>query len=84
MIYNILYWFSIFYMIFLSLITQLGSDSFAQEYLEILKKENVDVSHVKIQKDKHSGIAHIIVTEDGTFLSYIVLSLKALDSLRMS
>jgi len=50
----------------------LGSDIFAQEYLEILKKEKIDASHVKIQNDKHSGIALITVTEDGTFLSYIV------------
>lgn len=49
------------------LISQLGSDTFAQEYLEILKKENVDASHVRIQSDKHSGIAHIVVAEDGTF-----------------
>lgn len=59
----------LFYIVFFYLLSQLGSDSFAQEYLEILKKENVDASYVKIQKDKHSGIAHITVTEDGMFLS---------------
>ncbi len=40
---------------------------FAQEYLEILRKENVDVSHVKIQSDKQSGVAHITVAENGMF-----------------
>lgn len=46
----------------------MGCDTFAQEYLEILKGENVDASCVKIQNDKHSGVAHITVTENGTFL----------------
>lgn len=49
------------------LLSQLGSDMFAQEYLEILKRENVDASRVRIQSDKHSGVAHIIVAESGTF-----------------
>ncbi|EFN66436.1 Ribokinase [Camponotus floridanus] len=62
-----------------ALIASLGSESFAQEYLEILKKENVDTSHVKIQKDKHSGIAHITVTEDGE--NSIVIVLGANESL---
>lgn len=49
------------------LLSQLGSDTFAQEYLEILNRENVDASRVKIQNDKHSGVAHITVAENGTF-----------------
>lgn len=57
--------------VFFYLITQLGSDTFAQEYLEILRKENVDISHVKIQKDKHSGIAHITVAENGMFYNIV-------------
>lgn len=60
--YHILYCTFLHFIFFLS---QLGSDAFAQEYLEILRKENVDVSHVNIQKDKQSGIAHITVAEDG-------------------
>ncbi|XP_014475597.1 PREDICTED: ribokinase-like [Dinoponera quadriceps] len=61
------------------LVASLGYDTFAQEYLEILKKENVDTSHVKIQKDKHSGIAHITVAEDGQ--NSIVIVLGANESL---
>jgi len=49
------------------LLSQLGFDTFAQEYLEILKRENVDASRVRIQSDKHSGVAHIVVAENGTF-----------------
>jgi len=49
------------------LLSQLGFDTFAQEYLEILKRENVDASRVRIQSDKHSGVAHITVAENGTF-----------------
>lgn len=48
-----------------ALVASLGSDSFAQDYLEILKKENVNVSHIQIQKDKQSGIAHITVADNG-------------------
>ncbi|XP_029157808.1 ribokinase-like [Nylanderia fulva] len=62
-----------------ALIASLGYDTFAQEYLEILKTENVDVSHVQIQKDKHSGIAHITVAEDGE--NSIVIVLGANESL---
>ncbi|XP_070171571.1 ribokinase [Polyergus mexicanus] len=62
-----------------ALIASLGSDMFAQEYLEILRKENVDISHVKIQKDKHSGIAHITVAENGE--NSIVIVLGANESL---
>ncbi|XP_018051935.1 PREDICTED: ribokinase-like isoform X3 [Atta colombica] len=56
-----------------ALIASLGSDMFAQEYLEILRKENVDVSHVKIQSDKQSGVAHITVAENGENTIIIVL-----------
>jgi len=48
-------------------LSQLGFDTFAQEYLEIFKRENVDASRVRIQSDKHSGVAHITVAENGTF-----------------
>lgn len=36
----------------------------------ILKEENIDTSHVNIEKDKHSGIAHITVAENGMFSFY--------------
>lgn len=62
-----------------ALVSLLGCDTFAQEYLEIFKRENVDASHVKIQKDKHSGIAHITVAENGE--NSIVIVLGANESL---
>lgn len=48
-----------------ALVASLGSDTFGQNYLEVLKKENVNASYVQIQKDKQSGIAHITVAENG-------------------
>ncbi|KAH0944763.1 hypothetical protein HN011_004092 [Eciton burchellii] len=48
-----------------ALVASLGYDTFAQEYLKILRKEGLNVSHVKIQSDKFSGIAQITVTEAG-------------------
>ncbi|XP_077274143.1 ribokinase isoform X4 [Temnothorax americanus] len=62
-----------------ALIASLGSDPFAQEYLEIFRKENVDASRVKIQSDKHSGVAHIVVAENGE--NSIVIVLGANESL---
>ncbi|XP_011687247.1 PREDICTED: ribokinase-like [Wasmannia auropunctata] len=62
-----------------ALIASLGFDTFAQEYLEIFKRENIDASRVKIQSDKHSGIAHIIVAENGE--NSIVIVLGANESL---
>ncbi|XP_020296651.1 ribokinase-like [Pseudomyrmex gracilis] len=62
-----------------ALIASLGYDTFAQKYLEILKEEKVNTSHVKIQNDKHSGTAHITVTEDGE--NSIVIVLGANESL---
>ncbi|EZA52835.1 Ribokinase [Ooceraea biroi] len=62
-----------------ALVASLGHDVFAKEYLEIFKKEHVDASHVKIQNDKHSGIAHITVAEDGE--NSIVIVLGANESL---
>lgn len=46
---------------------QLGSDIYAQEYLKIFEKENIDSSQVQIQANTHSGIAHITVTENGEY-----------------
>ncbi|KAK2576297.1 hypothetical protein KPH14_005662 [Odynerus spinipes] len=62
-----------------ALVASLGSDSFAQDYLEILKKENVNASYIQIQKDKHSGVAHITVAENGE--NCIVIVPGANDSL---
>ncbi|XP_018402164.1 PREDICTED: ribokinase-like [Cyphomyrmex costatus] len=62
-----------------ALIASLGSDTYAQEYLEILRKENVDASRVKIQSDKQSGVAHITVAENGE--NSIVIVLGANESL---
>ncbi|XP_011875662.1 PREDICTED: ribokinase-like [Vollenhovia emeryi] len=62
-----------------ALIASLGSDTFAQEYLEILRRENVDASRVRIQSDKHSGVAHITVAESGE--NSIVIVLGANESL---
>ncbi|KAL0106007.1 hypothetical protein PUN28_016018 [Cardiocondyla obscurior] len=62
-----------------ALIASLGSDTFAQEYLEILKKEYIDASRVKIQSGKHSGAAHITVAENGE--NSIVIVLGANESL---
>jgi ribokinase len=46
----------------------LGSDSLGEVYLEKLKQENIDISHVKIQNNIHTGIAQIIVTETGNYI----------------
>ncbi|XP_033216965.1 ribokinase-like [Belonocnema kinseyi] len=46
-------------------ITSLGSDIFAQQYIEKLKKEGIDVTYSKLRKDAHSGVAQIVVAENG-------------------
>ncbi|PBC29603.1 ribokinase [Apis cerana] len=48
-----------------AIIASLGSDNYAQEYLKIFKKENVDASHVQIQTNIHSGVSHITVIDSG-------------------
>ncbi|CAL7943195.1 unnamed protein product [Xylocopa violacea] len=69
-----------------TIIASLGSDTYAQEYLKIFKKENIDVSHVQIQENQHSGIAHITVAENGensivaVIGSNAMLSTKHVDS----
>ncbi|XP_060818575.1 ribokinase-like [Bombus pascuorum] len=62
------------------IVASLGSDTYAQEYLKIFKEENIDVSHVQIQPNQHSGIAHITVTESGENSIVIVLGSNALMS----
>lgn len=63
-----------------AIVASLGSDTYAQEYLKIFKEENIDVSHVQIQPNQHSGIAHITVTESGENSIVIVLGSNALMS----
>ncbi|XP_076247757.1 ribokinase isoform X2 [Calliopsis andreniformis] len=60
-----------------SIVASLGSDIYAQEYLKIFKEENIDVSHVQIQNNQHSGIAHITVADNG---SNAALSPRHVDS----
>lgn len=47
---------------------KLGSDSLGLDYLNKLKKENVDVSYVKLRENTHTGVAHISVSETGIVL----------------
>ncbi|KZC07401.1 PREDICTED: ribokinase-like [Dufourea novaeangliae] len=69
-----------------AIVASLGSDVYAQEYLKIFKKENVNVAHVQIQENQHSGIAHITVADNGENHIVIVsgsnesLSLKHVDA----
>lgn len=44
---------------------QLGNDVFGLKYLEHLKGAGIDVKHVKLSEERHSGIAQITVTENG-------------------
>ena len=60
-----------------AIVASLGSDTYAQEYLKIFKKEKVDVSHVQIQENQHSGIAHITVSDNGENSIVIVLGSNA-------
>ncbi|XP_054013865.1 ribokinase-like isoform X1 [Hylaeus anthracinus] len=60
-----------------AMVASLGSDTYAQEYLKIFKKENIDTSHVHIQKDQHSGIAHITVADNGENSIVVVLGSNA-------
>ncbi|XP_078039823.1 ribokinase [Augochlora pura] len=56
-----------------AMVACLGSDIYAQEYLKIFEKENVNINHVQIQKDQHSGVAHIIVDDNGQNSIVIIL-----------
>ncbi len=46
-------------------ISCLGSDNFGHRALEILKKEGIDTTHIKIVDDAPSGVALINVSESG-------------------
>ncbi|XP_050573182.1 ribokinase-like [Bombus affinis] len=63
-----------------AIVASLGSDTYAQEYLKIFKEENIDISHIQIQPNQHSGIAHVTVTESGENSIVIVLGSNALMS----
>ncbi|XP_076662309.1 ribokinase [Halictus rubicundus] len=61
-----------------AIVACLGSDTYAQEYLKIFEKENVDTSHIQIQENQHSGIAHITVADNGENSIVVVLGSNAL------
>ncbi|BES93015.1 ribokinase [Nesidiocoris tenuis] len=48
-----------------ALVAALGNDVFGLKYLEHLKGAGIDVKHVKLSEERHSGIAQITVTENG-------------------
>ncbi|XP_024938599.1 ribokinase isoform X2 [Cephus cinctus] len=48
-----------------AMVAALGSDVFGNEYLQRLKLEDVNVSHVTLKKNIHSGIAQITVANNG-------------------
>nr|XP_034189816.1 ribokinase-like [Osmia lignaria] len=60
-----------------AIVASLGCDIYAQEYLKIFKKENIDASHVQIQPNQHSGIAHITVADNGENCIVAVLGSNA-------
>jgi len=46
-------------------ITKVGDDIFGREALKILSKETIDIKHVYVDKDTHSGVALIMVNSNG-------------------
>lgn len=44
---------------------QVGDDEWGLKYVQRLKDEKVDTTHVKITPDETTGSAHIIVSESG-------------------
>ncbi|KOC65678.1 Ribokinase [Habropoda laboriosa] len=60
-----------------AIVASLGSDTYAQEYLKIFKKENIDVSHVQLQENQHSGIAQITVADNGENSIVVVVGSNA-------
>lgn len=61
-----------------AMVASLGNDIYAQEYLKIFKKENIDASHVQVQPNQHSGIAHITVADNGENSIVVVLGSNSL------
>ncbi|XP_017882124.1 ribokinase-like [Ceratina calcarata] len=62
-----------------TIVACLGYDIYAQEYLKIFKKLNIDTTNISIVEDQHSGIANIIVADNGE--NSIVTVLGANESL---
>lgn len=60
-----------------AIVACLGGDKYAEEYLKIFEKENVNTSHVQIKENQHSGIAHITVADNGENSIVIVLGSNA-------
>lgn len=48
-----------------SMIGQLGDDHFGEEYLSLLKKENIDTDSIKIIENAKTGVANILVETNG-------------------
>ncbi|XP_076281657.1 ribokinase [Lasioglossum baleicum] len=61
-----------------AIVACLGTDKYAEEYLKIFEKENVNTSHVQRKENQHSGIAHITVADNGENSIVIVLGSNAL------
>lgn len=62
-----------------SMVTTVGEDTYAEEWLEHYKKEGINTDFVKIVEGDHSGIAAIWVEPDGE--NRIVISSGANDAL---
>lgn len=54
-----------------------GDDDFGRKRLEELRGEGVDVAHVRVSKNTHSGVAIIMVAEGGENLIAAVLGANA-------
>ncbi|XP_008551445.1 ribokinase isoform X1 [Microplitis demolitor] len=61
-----------------TLIASLGSDIFGEEYLQILKSFKINTNFIKIRKDVSSGVAQIMVADNGENSIVIVLGANAL------
>uniref|UniRef100_A0A0A9WXY4 Ribokinase n=1 Tax=Lygus hesperus TaxID=30085 RepID=A0A0A9WXY4_LYGHE len=64
-----------------ALVAVLGNDVFGKKYHEHLRSEGVNVDHVRLTEDCHSGMAQITVTETGENCIVIVAGSNMLLSL---
>jgi ribokinase len=48
-----------------TLIARVGSDVFGQHMLANLKDQNIDTAHIRLDQDQATGVASIIVDDDG-------------------
>ncbi|XP_034934253.1 ribokinase-like [Chelonus insularis] len=60
------------------LVASLGNDIFGQEYLQLLKSLNVNIDHLKIRDNVNSGVAQIMVAENGENSIVIVVGANVL------